>query len=192
MKQTGTLAYRDDGEAQLVELPMYGGYEALLVAVPHAGVSLAQYEADLQTSGLPSPVTTAALVSLQLPKIDLSGASFSLNAVLKQLGMVAPFDQTTADFSGMATGSGPDGGNPGLYIEDVVQETSLTFDESGLEGAAATAVIIDGDAAIAVPVEASAPAPIPVDANRPYLVEVVDTQTGAVLLLGHVEDPTAP
>jgi hypothetical protein len=27
--------------------------------------------------------------------------------------------------------------------------------------------------------------------NRPYLAEIVDVATGAVLMLGHVEDPTA-
>jgi hypothetical protein len=32
--------------------------------------------------------------------------------------------------------------------------------------------------------------PTPLIVNRPYLVEIVDVPTGAVLMLGHIQDPT--
>ena len=54
-----------------------------------------------------------------------------------------------------------------------------------LDAAAATAVIIGVDGAAG---EAAAPVTMVVD--RPYLVTIVDVPTGAILLLGHVVDPT--
>jgi len=55
--------------------------------------------------------------------------------------------------------------------------------ENGLEAAAATAVTI---------LAGGAPEqPMAITVNRPYLVALVDVPAGAILFLGHVEDPTA-
>jgi serine protease inhibitor len=62
----------------------------------------------------------------------------------------------------------------------------ISMQETGVEAAAATAVIF-GTAAIAEP---PPPPPLPVVVNRPYLVALVDGPTGAILMLGHVADPT--
>jgi serine protease inhibitor len=47
-------------------------------------------------------------------------------------------------------------------------------------------VIVDGDAAEGPP----PPPPVPVDLNRPFVLSIVDVPTGAILFLGHIEDPT--
>ena len=36
----------------------------------------------------------------------------------------------------------------------------------------------------------AAPTPVPMTLNNPFVVAIVDGPTGAILFLGHVEDPT--
>src|SRR5580658_2255676 len=76
MNQTTTLPYDDDGQAQIVALPLYADEEALVVILPHADTSLASYEATLVTNGgLPQPGSSQD-VALSIPKITLGGTTF--------------------------------------------------------------------------------------------------------------------
>jgi serpin B len=182
MNQTMTLPYDDDGQAQIVELPLYADEEALVVILPHAGTSLATYETTLVANGiLPQPGASQDVV-LSIPKITLGGTTFPLTPALKALGMQQAFMPGVANFTGMCPP--PDGST--LYISFVLQQTTLTMQETGLEAAAATAVGVS-TASIAGP----PPTPVSVVVNRPYLIAIVDVATGAILFIGHVEDPTA-
>jgi serpin B len=179
MNQLAFLPYADVGGAQVVELPLFDNQVALLVALPAAGTTLAAYEATLTGASPLVQPSTSTFVSLSIPKIALSGMSFPLTTELQALGMVQAFTPS-ANFTGMCPP--PDGSN--IYISTVIQETTLTMQESGLEAAAATAVIGVGSAA--------PQSQATVTVNRPYLIALVDMPTGAILFLGHVEDPTAP
>jgi serpin B len=182
MNQTTTLPYDDDGQAQIVELPLYADEEALVVVLPHSGTSLATYEAALVASGtLPQPGSSQD-VALSIPKVTLGGTTFPLVPALQALGMHRAFMPQVANFTGMCP---PPQGSL-LYISFVLQQTTLAMQETGLEAAAATAVGIS-TAAIAGP----PPTPVSVVVNRPYLIAIVDVATGAILFIGHVEDPTA-
>ena len=65
----------------------------------------------------------------------------------------------------------------------------IAMQETGVEAAAATAVLVSAGSA-ANPNHEDPPVPIPMLVNRPYLVSVVDQATGAILMLGHIQDPT--
>ncbi len=186
MNRTDTLAYLDDGQAQVVGLPLYGGGLSFVIAVPHDGTSLATYEAAL-VAGAPalSQPLSDALVALSLPKAGFTSPSFSLKAALKGMGMIQAFDPSTANLLGLCPNP-PDGP---LYVEDVLQKAMISMQETGVEAAAATAVIIGADSSISI-IDAAPPQPVPMIANRPYLVAIVDVPTGAILSLGHVGDPT--
>jgi serine protease inhibitor len=187
MNRTDTLAYADDGQAQIVALPLYGGSLSFVIALPHAGTSLATYE-DALAAGSPalSPPLSGALVALSLPKATFTSPSFSLKAALEAMGMIQAFDPGAANLLGLCPHP-PDGP---LYIEDVLQKAMISMQETGVEAAAATAVIIDEDGAAIAIGEAGPPQPVPMIVNRPYLVAIVDIPTGAILSLGHVGDPT--
>jgi serpin B len=89
--------------------------------------------------------------------------------------MKAAFDPATADFSGMD-------GTRDLYITDVIHKAFVEVDESGTEAAAATAVIVG---TTSVPAD-----PIKVTIDRPFLFLIRDIETGTVLFLGRVMDPS--
>jgi serine protease inhibitor len=63
----------------------------------------------------------------------------------------------------------------------------LGMEETGVEAAAATAVIVGETKSVVGP---APPPPIPMVVNRPFVVSIVDVPTGAVLFLGHITDPT--
>jgi serpin B len=89
--------------------------------------------------------------------------------------MRSPFDASVADFSGIS--------REALVISDVIHQANITIDEAGTEAAAATAVVI-GDTA--GPAE-----PVAVRLDRPFALALRDRETGAILFLGHVTDPSA-
>ncbi len=177
-----TLPYVDDGSAQIVSLPLQGGQEALIIALPHG--DLASYEAKLAAgSAALVPPTAQAPVVLSLPKTSFTSPTFSLAKPLQAMGMTDAFSATKADFTGLCAAT-PDGGT--LYVHDVLQKATLAVQEGGVEAAAATAVIVDEDAGVALP----PPNLVQMDVSRPYVISLVDVPTGAILFLGHVEDPT--
>jgi len=183
MNTTASLPYVDDGEAQVVGLTLANQQLAVVIAFPHG--DLATYEAGLSASsaGLAMP-TAEALVQLAVPKVTFTSPTFSLAKALQAMGMTQAFDPKSANFTGLCT-SPPDGDN--LYISDVLQKAMIAMQETGVEAAAATAVVVAGETAVA---GGPTPTPIPMIVNRPYVLSIVDVPTGAVLFLGHIVDPT--
>jgi serpin B len=185
MHQTAGFPYIDDGQAQIVALPLAGREVSLVVALPHHGVDLATYEATLASGsaalGVPA---SAALVDLSLPKAEFTTQTFSLNQALQDMGMKTAFEPGAADFSGLCAHP-PDGDR--LSVSHVVQKAMISMQETGVEAAAATAVLISGTSSSPDP---NPPVPVPMVVNRPYLLALVDKPTGAILMLGQIVDPT--
>ena len=87
---------------------------------------------------------------VELPKMDIESSldnGFIVN-YLKTLGVQDVFDYTKADFSNMVELKD---GEPNVYVNDIIHKTKLTTDEKGIEGAAASAVMITCGAALEEP-----------------------------------------
>jgi serpin B len=175
MRQTTSLGYAREQGYQVVELPYDGHQLSMVILLPDAG-ELEAFEASLD-----APVLEASLdalsyqsVALAMPRFEFS-AKFRLEETLAALGMVDAFSDA-ADFSGMT-------GNRELFLSAVLHQAFVSVDEAGTEAAAATAVVAKLTAA---PVE-----PVEVTVDRPFLFLIRDLETGAVLFLGRVVDPSA-
>jgi serpin B len=181
MNQTTTLPYVDDGNAQVVGLPLSNNQLAVVIALPHK--DLASYEASLTdgSAALKYP-TGSAYVQLSLPKVSFTSPSFSLASALVSMGMPEAFNPKLANFHGLCS-QPPDGDN--LYISDVIQKAMIAMQETGVEAAAATAVVVAGASIATQP-----PPVVPMNVNHPYVVSIVDIPTGAVLFLGHIVNPS--
>ena len=127
---------------------------------------------------------SASSPSLALPKFTFTSPTFSLKTALKAMGMPQAFDPDNANFKGICM-TPPDGEH--LYIAEVLQKAMISMQESGVEAAAATAVIMSAVSSAA----SNPPKPIAMTVNRPYVISIVDVPTGALLFLGHMVDPTA-
>jgi serpin B len=175
MKQIESLGYAAGQGYQAVELP-YDGYElSMVLLVPEAG-EFDAFEDALDVERVESILQNLAptQVALSMPKFTIE-SSFSLVDALDALGMPDAFSEK-ADFSGMT-------GNRELFVSDVVHKAFVSVDEAGTEAAAATAVIM---ALTAAPAE-----PIRVTVDRPFIFAIRDIETGALLFVGRVIDPSA-
>src|SRR5450759_4546620 len=159
---------------QAVELPYAGGSLAMTIVVPD---DLAAFEGGLDAARF-ARITTglqAADVDLTLPRFKIETKS-NLNSALAGMGMPLAFDPSRADFSGITT-------QEQLYISKVVHQANIAVDEKGTEATAATAVVMA--VASAAPIQ-----PVTLHVDRPFLFALRDTNTGAILFLGRVVDPS--
>ena len=161
---------------QAVELPYVDGSLSMLVIVPDAG-GFADFQSALSADTLDTIVSDlkTAQVKLAFPRFEYRTQA-SLKDALKEMGMPIAFEGGLADFSAMS----PDGKN--LYIQDVIHEAFIAVDEDGTEAAAATAVVVGRTSAPQDVVELTV--------DRPFLFAIRDNDTGAILFLGRVVDPS--
>jgi serine protease inhibitor len=174
MHQTEHMGYGEGDGFKVVELPYEGHQVSMLVIVPD---DFAAFEAGLDADRLQEAISAArpTRVQLSLPRFE-TRSRLSLKDALRALGMGVAFEGGSADFSGMD-------GSRDLFVGDVIHQSFVLVDETGTEAAAATAVTMR---ATGLP---AAPTPMAVD--RPFLFVVRDRETGAVLFMGRILDPSA-
>jgi serpin B len=117
-------------------------------------------------------------VRLFLPKFGTDTRA-KLNEPLAAMGMRLAFNRLAADFSGITTADQ-------LYIAMVIHQANIDVDEAGTEAAAATAVGMETGGC-------TGPDPRTTEVlrfNKPFLYVIRDVETGAILFMGRVVDPT--
>jgi len=176
MHQTARFPYAEVEGIQAIELP-YDGHEiGMVILLPPEG-DLARFEDQLDGATLEDLLRAmdAQQVALTMPQFEFE-SRFKLNDALKALGMPSAFSGA-ADFSGMT-------GDRSLFIGSVHHKAFVGVDEAGTEAAAATAVVM---------LESAAPADEPVEMtlDHPFIFLIRDRETGAILFVGRIADPTA-
>lgn len=175
MRTTRSLSYAHRDGWTVVTVPAGEGVVAD-VLLPDG--ELAAAEAALDAPRLHALLTGTAPreVALELPKVTVRG-QVSLVEPLSAVGIRTLFGPA-ADLSGVT------GGKEGLTIDAAVHKAVLTLDETGLEGAAATAMMMTRLAALGTP-----PRPVPVRVDRPFLLLIRHRPTHALYFLARVTDP---
>ncbi len=174
MRQTESLSYAEGDGYQAIELPYDGSELSMVILLPQAG----QFEAfedslDAQRVDAIVKELEPRRVALTMPRFEFESA-FRLKETLAAMGMPVAFSEG-ADFSGMT-------GNRDLFIGDVVHKAFVSVDEAGTEAAAATAVVMKLTAVPETPVE--------VTIDRPFVFLIHDMETGTILFLGRIVNPT--
>ncbi|MBN1485662.1 MAG: serpin family protein [Chloroflexia bacterium] len=174
MEQVAELAYAERPGLQAVELPYAGDELSMVVMLPEQGT----FEAFAR--GLEAGELTSLLQELQPASVRLTMPRFRFDSELKLkdallgLGMVDAFGGE-ADFSGID-------GTKELFIEQIYHQAFVAVDEAGTEAAAATAVVMARKSGPAVEQE--------IRVDRPFLFLIRDRESGAILFLGHVLNPS--
>ncbi|MCR4368578.1 MAG: serpin family protein [archaeon] len=167
--------YAEDGLAQVLELPYNGDKISMLIILPKGDISeleasldaakVAEYRNSLRNREFP----------IYIPKFKFE-KSYSLKQALSNLGMQSAFAPGVADFSGISKGED-------LYISEALQKTFVEVNEEGTEAAAVTAVVAIAESAeIQIPLEFKA--------DHPFIFLIQDRETGLILFLGKITDPT--
>ena len=169
--------YLRDEQAQGFIKYYQGGRYAFVALLPDKGISVLDYVEGLDGQQLKALLDNPTSVSVvaTMPKFE-SEMEVDLREVLKEMGMVLPFDSAQADFADLGTSPG---GN--LYINEVLHKTHIEVEEKGTRGGAATAVGINCEAAPEEPEEQMV-----VTLDRPFVYLVVDTSSLLPVFMGTV------
>lgn len=169
--------YLRDDQAQGFMKYYQGGRYAFVALIPDKEISILDYVEGLDGQQLKELLEnpTSVPVAVTMPKFE-SEMEVDLQEVLKEMGMVLPFDSAQADFTDLGTSPG---GN--LYINEVLHKAYIEVEEKGTRGGAATAVGINCEAAPEEPKEQMV-----VTLDRPFVYLVVDTHTMLPVFMGTV------
>ncbi len=165
--------YADNDELQILELPYKGDKISMLILLPKDSLdSLEQNLTAEKLAEYKSQMHETKLDDIYLPSFEFEEKYFLVDT-LSKMGMPTAFT-ANADFSGMD-------GTRSLYISDVIHQAYVKVDEKGTEAAAATAVVM----------KLSAVMPSNVfRADHPFIFIIQDKDTGNILFMGRVNDPT--
>ncbi len=114
-------------------------------------------------------------VSFWLPKYSIE-SRMDVASVLSAMGMPDVFDPSNADLSGITT-------DEKLFIQQVVHQANLDVDEEGVTAAAVTVALGLGGAG-------EPPPHVDFKVDKPFLYFIRDRQSGTILFMGRVTDPT--
>ncbi len=186
MHRLERLPFAQKEGLKALELPYKGGDLSMLVVLPDRIDGVRTLEESLTAAQLDAIVSSLAptRVSVSLPKFEVDPpTSLALGDTLQAMGMALAFDPERADFTGIANPPDP---RDRLSISSVFHKAFVKVDEKGTEAAAATAVVMVAGTA-ARPQEN----PVEFKADHPFLFFIRDNESGMVLFLGRVADPSA-
>jgi serine protease inhibitor len=177
MHRAGSFGYQATEDLQILEMPYSKGELSMIVFLPKEIEGLPQLEKKVTQANLQewAKGLRRQKVITCLPRFKMT-SQFGLKDTLQAMGMTRAFEK--ADFSRMS----PSGQ---LFISAVVHKAFLDVNEEGTEAAGATGVAkIYG----AAPPRLEKP---PVfRADHPFLFLIRDNQTGSILFLGRVVNPS--
>ena len=173
MKQTESFNCTTGDEYMAVELPYVGDDLSMVIFLPDID-KFEEFENSLDAERACDILNelSSMRVQLTMPRFSYEGDSFSLKTTLVDLGISDMFSDSQADLSGID-------GTRNLFIQDVVHKAFIEVNEVGTEAAAATGAIVG---------VTSMPPQVTLD--RPFVYMIRDTDTGSILFMGRVLDPS--
>ncbi|MFH1391118.1 MAG: serpin family protein [Candidatus Diapherotrites archaeon] len=165
--------YAEDELAQVLELPYKGDKLSMLILLPTED-SLSNLEESLNAQKINSYRNSLQKTELPIyiPKFKFEEKYF-LKENLPNIGMIDAFSPN-ADFFGIS--------DERLLISEVIHQSFVEVNEEGTEAAAATAVIMEKTSSIGDPTIFKA--------DHPFIFAIIDKDSGMILFLGKVADPT--
>ncbi len=172
MHQTEYFDYALTEELQALRMPYAGGNASMLLLLPHDMEDFLGGFGE-ETLAEVDRILTRTNVDLTMPRFEYS-ESISLGDILVSMGMETAFT-TEANFTPMT-------GSPDLFISQVLHKAYVKVDEKGTEAAAATAVLM---ALTAAPQTGAR-----MMLDRPFVFLIQNDDTGTILFMGLVNDPS--
>ena len=172
MSVYGGFEYANIGSEQVLRMPYEGDWLSMLVALPRELDGIDALEERLSADLLEEwgGALRHTNVEVEFPKFE-TRTRYSLNEPLKDLGTTEIFD----------AGSLPDI-SPFAFVSSVLHDGYLKVNEEGTEAAAVTTVV--------VATESVPPPPPSFVADHPFLFFIQDNESGAILFMGKIADPT--
>ncbi len=163
--------YADLEDIQIIELPYMGDQVSMIILLPEENNTSIEQTLTLEKlQNYEDQMEPTHLSNVIIPKFEFETKSH-LSNLLSAMGMPTAFGES-ANFSKLTNSSK-------LYVDDVIHQAYVKVDEVGTEAAAATAVIMT----LSLHSEIFL-------ANHPFLFYIRENETGNILFLGKVQDPS--
>lgn len=174
MSQSGHYDYYENENFQAVCLPYGEGRISMYIFLPKSAISINEFQKSLNIKNWQRWLSNFRNLEgdIVMPRFKVEYGA-KLRDALTALGMGVVFNQD-ANFEGIGTGS--------LMISNVIHKTFVEVNEEGTEAAAATAVIVTK--ALIRSKRFS------MTVNRPFFCAIRDKETGAILFMGLIAEPT--
>jgi serpin B len=187
--------YTETDGVQIVEMSYQGSKLSMLVLLPRTNITSTNAYSRFEEEGIEPELSNMThlesilteeklqewrsklkpqIVYIYMPKFTFE-TSYSLTDYLKSMGMNEAFTWPGADFSGMD-------GTKNLYIDKILHKAYIDVYEEGTEAAAATTISMMAGAAM--------PRYIEFMADHPFIFIIQESETGNILFIGRVNDPT--
>jgi len=177
MSQKSEFKFKDFGNFSAIGLPYEGNDLSMIIFLPKEIDGLVELERNLTNDNVKVWIdkliaSYKSKIFVSLPKFKTT-CEFELSEILGGMGMPSAFSLPPADFYGMT-------GKKDLFISKVIHKAFLDVNEEGTEAAAATAVIMPpGISKLLI-----------FRANHPFVFLIRENQTGSILFIGRIIDPT--
>ncbi len=166
--------YADTEGAQILRLPYEGDRLSMLTVLPSETGGIERLEAEMSAKQMSEYIGMLEPqdVVVSLPKFETK-TKYDLKTDLIDLGMSDVFT-SRADLGDLSD-------NDSLYVDRATHDAYVKVNEEGTEAAAVTVITL----------RESAPPPLSYfNADRPFLFAIYDEQSGLILFMGKISDPT--
>lgn len=183
MYQTNDFNYGETKDLQILEMDYLGNDLSMLIILPKEN-NLSSLENSISVSNLANwkKDMNTEEVRVAVPKFKFETKYFMAKD-LEEIGMPTAFNEDLADFTGMWNRQQDEN----LYISQVIHQTFIEVTEAGTEAAAATAVIMTESTSVG-PGQTKEPKIF--TADHPFIFLIQEKDTGNILFMGRVSDPT--
>ena len=178
MKENAALYnYADTGDLQALELNYLGGDISMVVLLPKERDGLEYVEQSMSKEKLDSirDSMTRQPLTVQFPKFEFE-TEYNLIKPLQSLGLEDAFDRDNADFQGIT--------DEQVYLAKAAHKAFVNVNEEGTEAAAITALVVRATSGPPEPVAEFV-------ADHPFMFVIQEKETGDILFIGRVMNPTA-
>ena len=176
MSYTGddsTFNYTETEDLQILELQYQGNDLSMIILLPKENnISIAESALNAKNLTNWRNDLEENEIIVKIPKFKFK-TEYTLNDVLKNMGMNDAFSPGAADFSKMD-------GTRDLFISKVLHKAFIEVNEEGTEAAAATAIVMELGVAMSTEF----------NADHPFIFLIQHKETGAVLFMGKAMDPS--
>lgn len=174
MNQESTFNYSSEDNYSCLELPYGNKAFSMVILLPNEGKTITDAINSLNSDSWSSTLSKLKpkAVNLDLPRFKLSAKYDLEKLILPQMGMIVPFDQKLADFTGINKSND-------LHISAVSHNTFVEVDEEGTEAAAVTKVDIGITSLPESQIQHF-------NVNKPFLFVITEKSTEIILFIGKI------
>ncbi len=175
----GTFDYAHSNGAQVLKMPYEGDRLSMLVILPEGRDTIGALEESLSADMIQQwrqELRPSEIELVSIPKFNMT-TYYDLTEPLQALGITDVFEESSSNLDGITDMP------PRVWVTKATQDAFVDVNEEGTEAAAVTTIVVMSD---------SLPPPKPYFiADHQFLFIIQDDESGAILFMGKLSDPTA-